>query len=71
MNIQIIFIHLAQTTNTDSDRSDDETIPDEKRYNTGAPHSDSILTTSPTWDDSDHTSPHLSPLLDRLFLIKL
>lgn len=63
-------LYLGQA-NTDSDRSDDETIPDERRYNTGDFQSNSLRTTSPIWDDPNPSSPHLSPLLDRLFSIKL
>jgi len=68
--MSIIFVNLGQSI-IDSDRSDDETIPDERRYKTGDFHSNSILTTSPTWDNSDYISSCLSPLLDRFFLIKL
>jgi hypothetical protein len=45
--MSIIFVNLGQLF-IDSDQSDDETIPDERRYKTGDFHSNSTLTTSPT-----------------------
>jgi hypothetical protein len=45
--MSIIFVNLGQMI-IDSDRSDDEAIPDERRYKTGDFHSNSTLTTSPT-----------------------
>ena len=62
---------IGQTI-VDSDQSDeDESLPDERRYRTAVPHSSSALNTSPTWDDGDHVPARLSPLSDRLLLIKL
>ncbi|CAF2501892.1 unnamed protein product [Rotaria sp. Silwood2] len=54
----------------DSDQSDDETIPDERRYNTEGFVSNSTLHNSPTWVDPDCISSHLSSLLDGVFLVK-
>ncbi|CAF3903737.1 unnamed protein product [Rotaria sp. Silwood2] len=49
----------------DSDQSDDETIPDERRYNTEGFVSNSTLHNSPTWVDPDCISSHLSSLEQR------
>ncbi|CAF4879811.1 unnamed protein product [Rotaria sp. Silwood1] len=56
--------------NIDSDQSDDETIPDERRYKTEGFLSNSTLHNSPTLEDPDHISSHLSSLLDGVFLVK-
>jgi hypothetical protein len=59
----LFFANLGQTS-PDSDQSDDDTTSDETRYKTGGLDSNSTLTTSPAWDDTDNILSHLPPLFD-------
>jgi hypothetical protein len=56
----------------DSDESDDDdTITDERRYNTEVLASQSSFSLSPTWNSSNRVSLSLSPLSKKIFQIKL